>query len=392
MADLLVDQFERLRASVDQSGSDIPATVDAILQSARDAGATDIHLVPLADALRMDWRIDGVLHRIADFPAADAPRLTARLKVIAGLLTYRTDVPQEGRIAGDQETRVSTFPTLFGEKAVVRLFAEAGRYEWIEQLGLPEDIQQRLRPMLDETSGVLMFAGPAGSGKTTTIYSCLREIVASTAGARSVVSIEDPVEVVVPGVSQSQVNATAGFDLAAALRAMMRQDPEVIMVGEIRDRETAEAVFQAALTGHLVLTTFHAGSAVGAVSRLLDMGIEPYVLRSTVKAVLAQRLLRRLCSCAGAKPPSDDGGQQPAGCPECKDTGYRGRMPIAEMLVPDEDPETSRAILSRTDTARLHSIALASGMLSQRARADEAVQAGLTSRGEMFRIFGGEAE
>ena len=397
MPELLVDHFERLRTVSPEDDQFIPQTVEALLDSARKSGATDIHLTPTTDSLTMQWRIDGVLHHVTDFSKLNAPRVVARLKVLAGLLTYRNDVPQEGRIAGEHETRLSTLPTLYGERAVVRLFAEAGRFEWLEQLGLPEPIERSLRPLLEQTSGVVLFVGPAGSGKTTTIYSCLREIAAGTNGTRSLVSVEDPIEVVVPGVAQSQVSESAGFGLSAALRAMMRQDPEVIMVGEIRDRETAEAVFQASLTGHLVLSTFHAGSATGAIGRLLDMGIEPYLLRSSVRAIVSQRLLRRLCACAtqrdvqpGEFPaePKLEHISEPAGCETCSGTGYLGRIPVAEMLCPD-DTAAGRAILSRTDTAELQSIALANGLVSQRERAIEAVASGATSLAEVFRVFGG---
>jgi hypothetical protein len=233
--------------------------------------------------------------------------VVARLKVLAELLTYRTDVPQEGRIRGgpgDVEMRVSTFPTLFGEKAVVRLFAGPGRFLRPEDLGLPPEIRATLGRLLGETSGAILLAGPAGSGKTTTIYACLRELVAASAGTRSLATLEDPIEVAVPGVAQAQVNPAAGFDLGAGLRSLLRQDPEVIAVGEIRDRATAEVAFQAALTGHLVLSTFHAGSAAGVVGRLSDMGIEPYVLRSGVRAIICQRLVRTLCGLRprGARP------------------------------------------------------------------------------------------
>lgn len=397
MSLMLLDHFTRLRTAAPEADSYIPDTVDALLSSARDAKATDIHLTPSAAGLEMRWRIDGVLHTVTRLDPKDAPRVIARLKVLAGLLTYRNDVPQEGRITGEHETRVSTIPTLFGEKAVVRLFAEAGQYQWLEQLSLPETVETSLRPLLEQTSGVILFTGPAGSGKTTTIYSCMREIAATTNGMRSLVSIEDPVEVVVPGVAQSQVNPSSGFDLASALRAMMRQDPEVIMVGEIRDRETSEAVFQAALTGHLVLTTFHAGNATGAVGRLLDMGIEPYLLRSAVRAVVSQRLLRRLCDKCSA--PCDVSTEEVAllkeigtvrkatGCDACKGTGYRGRLAVAEILKPD-DSEAGRAILSRTDTAQLQAVALENGLVAQQQLAINAVASGETSIEEVYRVFG----
>lgn len=371
--------------------------VDRILSAGGQWGATDIHLQPTAAGLQLLVRLDGVLHHAGLFPPQAAANLVGRLKVLANLLTYRTDVPQEGRLraAGlEQEMRVSTFPTLYGERAVVRLFGAQGRYERLDDLGMPDDVLTGLKQLLAETSGAIVVTGPAGSGKTTTLYACLREIASESNNTRSLVSIEDPIEVAVPGVAQSQVNAGAGLDLATGLRFLMRQDPEVIMVGEIRDRATAEAAFQASLTGHLLLSTFHAGSAAAAISRLSEMGIEPYALRSGVLAILSQRLLRRLCSCATESERVDDRlglpvekARLPAGCAECRFTGYRGRLLVVEMLVP-ASTQLGRAILSRSDSARLEELALASGMISQYERACQAVQSGLTSPAEVRRVFG----
>ena len=194
--------------------------------------------------------------------------------------------------------RLSTFPTLHGEKAVLRMFAKQGTFQRPEDLGLPEEVRSTIGRLLASTAGAIVFSGPAGSGKSTTLYACLRDLAATTQGRRSLATLEDPIEVDVAGVAQSQVNPSAGFTLELGLKSLLRQDPEVIAVGEIRDRATAEVAFQASLTGHLVLTTFHAGNAAEAVGRLSDMGIEPYMLRSGLLAVVAQRLVRRLCDCA----------------------------------------------------------------------------------------------
>lgn len=398
--ELLAEQFRRELPRLDASDPQyVPQLVSAILTAARAARATDIHLVPGADRLDMHWRIDGMLQHVADFPAAVAPRVVARLKVLAQLLTYRTDVPQEGRLHGPagetaDEVRVSTFPSLFGEKAVVRLFAGAGRYRQLNDLGLPPEVLDCLRRLLEETTGVVLVTGPAGSGKTTTIYAALRELADKTRGARSLVSLEDPIEVVVPGVAQSQVNSAAGFDMGSGLRALLRQDPEVMMVGEIRDRGTAETVFQASLTGHLVLTTFHAGSAAQAVNRLSDMGIEPYLLRSGVRAILCQRLLRRLCGCAkiSAEEEARLGlpvavVRVPVGCAECSGTGYQGRFVLTELLLPHQS-ELASAILSRSDARELERLAVEAGMTTQTERACEAVAAGWTSPAEVRRALG----
>jgi general secretion pathway protein E len=317
--------------------------------------------------------------------------------VLAELLTYRTDIPQEGRIriGGDEvEMRVSSFPTLHGERAVVRLFAAPETLLYLESLGLPEEIRDGLARLMSETSGAVIIAGPAGSGKTTTAYACLREVLRSSAGGRSVVSLEDPIEAALPGVAQSQVNRSVDFTLAAGVRSLMRQDPEVILVGEIRDRATAEAVFQAALTGHLVVTTFHAGSAAGAISRLSDMGIEPYLLRSGILAIVCQRLVRRLCECSRLSTDEADrlglpvsACRIPGGCEQCRGLGYRGRLVLAEMLTA-QPTDLGRAILSRDDAARLEELAARAGMTTRWRRACDAIEQGLTSPAEIRRIFG----
>ncbi len=381
--------------------------VEAVLTAARDANASDVHLRPTADKMEMAWRLDGVLQPVAVFPRELAPQIVARLKVLAELLTYRTDTPQEGRIRSastasphlvpgeqDVETRLSTFPTLFGEKAVLRLFVGSGRYKSLSELGLSEDVRAKLKELLEETSGVILLTGPAGSGKTTTIYACLREIDQQSFGGRSLVTLEDPIEVVVPGVDQSQVHPTSGFDMAIGLKSLLRQDPDVLMVGEIRDKNTAETVFQASLTGHLVLTTFHAGSSSQAVSRLGDMGIEPYLLHSGLLAIVCQRLLRRLCECAReSKEPRDLLGlplekvKVPVGCPGCRGTGYRGRFVIAELLLPSRG-EIGTGLLANANAQKLEELAIQSGMISQWERGLAAVSSGATSPQELRRVLG----
>lgn len=394
--------------------------VESLLDTAETLEASDIHLQPTPDGLELRLRIDGVLQPLGVFPAGTAASVVARLKVLADLLTYRTDLPQEGRIrtAGPRagiaprrdakregpqadhedsvapvEMRVSSFPTLYGEKAVVRLFT-AGQLLRLDDLRLPGEIAQRLRTLLAETSGAIIVTGPAGSGKTTTVYACLRELAAATAGGRSIATLEDPIESAVPGAAQSQVNPAAGFDLATGLRSLMRQDPEVIMVGEIRDRPTAEIAFQAALTGQLVLSTFHAPSAAGAISRLSDMGIEPYLLRSGVLAIVSQRLVRRLCECRSSIDNEERllglpaaRAWQAAGCDACGGSGYRGRIVIAEIFTADSS-DLAAAILSNSDAATLERLAVSAGMVSRWRRAVTAVEEGLTSPQEVRRVLG----
>jgi len=370
--------------------------VEALLSEAQAAAVSDVHIQPRSSDGSFDvlWRLNGVLQHVGTFPQGKE-NVVGRLKVLAQLLTYKTDVPQEGRIRlGDEdiEMRLSVFPTVHGEKGVVRLFIASGLFRTLEQLGLPEDIEASVGRTLAATSGVFLTAGPAGSGKTTTLYACLRHIQTASPQMRSIASLEDPVEAIIPGIAQSQIRPSAGFTYASGLRSILRQDPEVIMVGEIRDHEAAETAFQASLTGHLVLTSFHAGSSAEAISRLSDMGIEPYVLRSGLRAILMQRLVRRLCNCAVASDTDDMAGdladgRQPRGCPECRQTGYRGRMLIAEFVNPAE-AHLRQAILNQSDASEIEARLVKAGVCMMHERAELAMQAGLTSADEVRRALG----
>jgi type II secretory ATPase GspE/PulE/Tfp pilus assembly ATPase PilB-like protein len=395
----LAAALQQAMAGLDPRRAEYVVTlVDLLIAQAAAAGSSDMHLQPSEAGLEVRWRIDGVMRPVATLPSSIAPNVVARLKVMSGLLTYRFDLPQEGRIAGATATgierRVSTFPTLHGERVVVRLFADTGRYQRLAELGLPREVEGALAAVLQETTGAALIVGPAGSGKTTTLYACLREVLDRSAGQRSVVSLEDPIEVAVPGVAQSQVNPVAGFDLARGLKSLVRQDPEVIAIGEIRDPDSAGTAFEAALTGQLVLSTFHAGSAAEAVGRLLDMGLEPYVLRSGLRAVLFQRLVRRLCSCA--RPVADPAAWLglpvrqacgPTGCDACQGSGYHGRMLLTEWLEPTAQPVVG-ALMIRADVATLERAAVEAGMVLRWDRAVEAVEAGQTSPAEVRRVLG----
>jgi general secretion pathway protein E len=358
----------------------VPA-VDLVLAEGVRRLASDVHFEPTPAGLEIRLRIDGVIHSVAALPREFAPNVIARLKVLSELLTYRVDIPQEGRIrpaerAVVEDMRVSTFPTVHGEKAVVRIFHAAAELLNLDQLGLSAEIERQLSAMLQERTGAIFLTGPSGSGKTTTIYACLHRLAASGAG-RHIVTIEDPVERWVDGVSQSQVRPGSDFDFARGLRSLLRQDPDVIMVGEIRDPETAAAATEAALTGHLVFSTLHAGSACGVIGRLLEMGIEPYVLTSGLRGILNQRLLRRLCE--SCRNPS-------AGCPECVGTGYRGRMLVAELLT--IDAALRHTILAKADAQTLEAVAAKSGWRTIRQAADEAVAGGRTTPDEVLRVLG----
>ena len=371
--------------------------VDRLLAAAIEVRASDIHLNPDAESLQVLWRLDGILQQAAALPKAIAPNIIARLKVLSELLTYHTEIPQEGRLRRgplNVEMRLSTFPTIYGERGVIRLFIGAQQFHFIDDLGLPGDLRPRFADLLRETAGVVLMTGPAGSGKTTTAYAALRDLQSEHGVQKCLLSIEDPVEAVLPGVTQSQLHRSAGFDYVVGLRSLMRQDPDVLFVGEIRDRETAETVFQAALTGHLILTTYHAGTSAEAVSRLSEMGIEPYLLRSGLLGILCQRLVRQLCQCATWSEANDDKlglpierTRMPRGCDDCGQSGYSGRILLAELLVP-QSPSLSDAILRQADSGEIRARAIQSGMVSLSRRGIQAVSAGQTSAREIRRVLG----
>ncbi|HEX3599200.1 MAG TPA: ATPase, T2SS/T4P/T4SS family [Lacipirellulaceae bacterium] len=357
--------------------------VSALLQSARKLGASDVHLNPALDAFEARWRLDGVLQPLVQISKDVGPNIIARLKVLSGLLTYDMSSPQEGRIRDyslNVEVRVSTFPTLYGERAVLRLLgASTDSLGSLTQLGLPSAVLEELDRHLAATSGAVLIVGPAGSGKTTTAYACLRHIVKLSNGGRSIASLEDPIEVAVPEVAQSEVNLPIGFDMPSGLRGLLRLDPEVILIGEMRDRATAEVAMQAALTGQLVVTTFHAGNCDDAVNRLVELGVPDYAVRNAVRLIIAQRLVRRLCSCAQAA--DIDQFARPfgmdiekcwiaRGCEQCQFTGYHGRSLIAEWR------------------ATRHKPAAPVGDEPLWTMAAQLVEAGTTSSQEVFRVLG----
>jgi general secretion pathway protein E len=360
--------------------------VDVVLAQAVASSASDVHFEPTHTSLEVRFRLDGVLQRVATMARDVAANVVARLKVMAELLTYRQDIPQEGRLSGGQarfgvDMRVSTFPTIHGEKAAVRLFDAAGRVLELDQLGLSSVLLESLRSMLAERSGAILLTGPSGSGKTTTIYACLRHLV--QLGGRHIVTIEDPVEQVIEGVSQAQARPGSEFDFARGLRSLLRQDPEVIMIGEVRDPDTAGIAIEAALTGHLVFSTLHAGSACGVVGRLFELGVEPYLLTSALRGILNQRLVRRVCPGCGP-----DGAS--AGCAQCAGTGYRGRLLLAE-LVPI-DTTLRQAILGKADTTELDALVRRSGRVTLLRTAAAAVARRETTVQEIVRVLGPEAE
>lgn len=381
----LQSELERLNPSRPEA---IPPLVDKILSDAVKRGASDVHFEPTRHELDIRYRLDGVLQTVARIRFELARNVISRLKVMAELLTYRVDVPQEGRIAdskpfGGVDMRVSTFPVVHGEKVAVRLFDPTGQVYDLDQLGLGPEQMGEIVGLLRARNGAVLMTGPSGSGKTTTIYACLRKIVASEGGRRQIVTIEDPIERVIDGVSQTQVRPGTEFDFARGLRSLLRQDPEVIMIGEVRDAETASIAVEAALTGHMVFTTLHSGSACGVISRLLDMGIEPYLLNSGLRAILNQRLIRQVCPACKKQ---DNGSAKAVGCEQCFGTGYRGRMLLAEIL--HITPALREAILARADTFTLERAAQSSSRMSMADAGKLGVERGLTTEEEIERVLG----
>ncbi|MCX5637871.1 MAG: ATPase, T2SS/T4P/T4SS family, partial [Planctomycetota bacterium] len=280
---------------------DVVSLVDDLLKKAVSSGASDVHFEPTESELLVKFRLDGVLNPIERVPRALSENVIARLKVLGGLLTYRSDIPQEGRIEtsksqedGVVDQRLAVFPTIHGQRAVVRLFYSNKQLMELEQLGFSDQICSALKRITAKNQGVLLLTGPAGSGKSTTLAALLRYILRNFPG-KSVVTLEDPVEIRIDDATQVQITPHGQMTFPTALRSLLRQDPQVLMIGEIRDAETARIVIEAGLTGHLLMSTMHSGTPAGALLRLLEMGIEPYQVTSSISAVLNQRLVRKLC-------------------------------------------------------------------------------------------------
>ena len=353
--------------------------VNQLIARAVETHASDIHLEPFPDRLRVRYRYDGVLHEIEPPPARLQAAVISRVKIMARLDIAERRLPQDGRIkltvrGHEIDFRVSTIPSLYGEKVVLRVLDRTAVEFDYEKLGLPPDVREALERALDLPNGMVLVTGPTGSGKTTTLYTGLLRL---NTVARNVVTVEDPIEYQLTGINQIQVKPQIGLNFASLLRSILRQDPDVIMIGEIRDLETAQIAVQAALTGHLVLSTVHTNSAAATMTRLRDMGLEDYLMTATLKAVLAQRLVRRLCPLCKAgeaapealierlgmtrlAPPEAIALYHPVGCPACRGTGFRGRRAIAELLMPTR--AIDRLIFDGADDGAIERAAVEGGM------------------------------
>jgi len=356
--------------------------VNLVLQQAIKDKASDVHFEPFEDQFRIRYRIDGALYEMAPPPKSLALPVTSRIKVLSNMNISETRIPQDGRIkmtiAGRPvDLRVSTLPTQFGESVVLRVLDKSVVNLDLEALSLPDDILKTIRDLVDRPNGIFIVTGPTGSGKTTTLYSALREV---NDVETKILTAEDPVEYEIDGIMQVAVNHQVGLDFSRALRAFLRQDPDKIMVGEIRDLETAQIAVQASLTGHVVLSTLHTNDAPGAVTRLIDMGLEPFLISASLEAILAQRLVRRICrTCRTAYEPghdlielldvdpleiADKDFYYGDGCPECSQTGYRGRVGLFEMIVVSD--AIRELINNRAPTLTIKQKALEQGMRSLR--------------------------
>jgi type IV pilus assembly protein PilB len=372
--------------------------LERVIARAAADGASDIHFEPRPDLFRVRCRVDGTFRDVAQFDPAMAPAIVARIKVLSNMDIAEHRLPQDGRFSASVrnqhlDLRTSTFPTVHGEKAVLRLLDSAGLRRQLDSVGLSADTLETLRDLIKRPEGIVLITGPTGSGKTSTLYAALAELVET---GKNIVTIEDPVEFSIPGISQGQTNERAGFTFARGLRAILRQDPDVIMVGEIRDRETLDTAIEASLTGHLVLSTLHTNSAVATVSRLLEMGLERYLLASSVLGIVAQRLVRKICrTCrTEASTPSAlramfrEGDTttiyRGAGCDDCRGTGFRGRVGLFELLRISE--EIRESILGRAPDAKLLEDARRDGMRTLREECLALVAKGETTLEEVLRV------
>ena len=387
----------------DANDQHIVSVVDWLLQYAFEQRASDIHIEPRREAGKVRFRIDGVLHSVYELPAQVCAAVTSRIKILGRMDVAEKRRPQDGRLktrtpgGSEVELRLATLPTAFGEKLVMRIFDPDVLQKSFESLGLADEDLARWNQMTGMGNGIVLVTGPTGSGKTTTLYSTLRQLATPEV---NVCTIEDPIEMVEGAFNQMQVNHGINLDFSAGVRALMRQDPDIIMVGEIRDLETANMAVQAALTGHLVLSTLHTNDSPGSISRLLELGVPPYLIKATLRGIMSQRLVRILCpACKTFSPLDPEAWQQlthpwnveppaqvarPVGCRECRDTGYVGRQGIYEVLV--NSPAVQAQIRTQLVTSKIRDIAMSEGMRTLRLSGAARVARAQTTIEEVLRV------
>jgi type IV pilus assembly protein PilB len=374
--------------------------IDLLIAQAVQSEATDLHIEPEENLIRTRYRIDGVLSQGPTIPKKLQSAVTVRVKIMSGMNISETRIPQDGRIKSSVngkvvDIRVNSFPTTFGETIAMRLLNKEKVVRGLESLGFSLTSLETLKKIITKPHGIILVTGPTGSGKTTTLYSALTFL---NGLERKIITVEDPVEYELPVIRQSQVNPRAGLTFATGLRAILRQDPDIIFVGETRDGETAEMAVRAALTGHLVFSTLHTNDAVGAIPRLIDMGVEPFLVASSLVAVIAQRLVRVICKeCKEAVDvPNiallDELGWEGKltkcykgkGCPACRSTGFRGRIALVELLI--ITPEISELMVKRADSVTMKALALRQGMKTLKEDGLEKVQQGITTIEEVIKV------
>ena len=391
------ESFERLR--IEASDPPVVKYVNSLIVQAINSDASDIHLQPKQDKVELRLRIDGILYDIDAPPKSMLSALTTRIKILAGLDISERRMPQDGRFklkvgASEIDVRTSSFPIIYGESMVMRLLNTSSPLLSLEQLGFNKEDIEKYRRLIHLPYGLILVTGPTGSGKTTTLYSSLNEIKSSE---KNMITLEDPVEYRLPFIQQSQVNSAIGFDFARGLRSILRQDPDIIMVGEIRDRETAEIAIHASLTGHLVLSTLHTNDAAGAVVRLINMGVEPFLITSSLLGVLAQRLVRCICSACRKEyrvskavleklslEKEVNAFFKGSGCSKCLNSGYRGRAAIMELLTLDD--AMRNLIITRAASEEIKRRGKTSGMKTLRESGIEKVKTGITTPDEVLRV------
>ena len=396
--------LRRPEIEIRESANDAPLIklVHSVIADAIERGTSDIHFDPGDGDLRVRFRVDGVVTDVATVPKRLAPGLISRIKIMANLDIAERRAPQDGRIGLTVDgrfidIRVSILPVLRGESAVLRVFDKGRLVMELDRMGMEPDDRELLRRAVTRSHGAVLVTGPTGSGKTTTLYATLAEI---NTPDKTLIAIEDPVEYELNGIKQIQVNPKVGLTFADGLRSMVRSDPDVLMVGEIRDRETAQIAIESALTGHLVLSTLHTGDAPMAMARLVEMGVEPFLVASSITCVVAQRLARRLCEdCrrpihvsaeelrrSGFEAAEGIDAHEPVGCMRCNDSGYRGRIGIYEVLT--VTGEIGSLILGSASSEEIGAAAEAAGMRRMREDGLEKVRQGLTSIPEVLRCLG----
>lgn len=395
---------EYLQSDAAETGIEIGVLVNCLILDAINAKASDIHIEPWESTLAVRMRLNGVLTELVHLPLDLMEKISGRFKVMASLVSYQTGLPQEGHASagpdlGGVELRISIFPTTRGEKIVVRLFDPSNRSFDMGSLGFDDQTLNTFTQLLARPSGLLLLTGPTGSGKTTAIYSALYSIVQKHGPSVSIATVEDPVEFNLPMVAQAQMNPAQNFTYPIALRSLMRQDPQVIMVGEIRDPETASIAVQAGLTGHLVISTIHSGIAAGVYARLINMDIEPFLLASSIIAVLGIRLVRKNCTYCTENYQPEAGlmrlvpeemaakieFRRGTGCQECLHTGFSGRSAVTELLVADE--VFRDAVLQKMPTRALQQVAIKQGMRTLFQNGLQRVANGHTTLEEVLRVI-----